>query len=279
MAGQPYMQPQYIPQMAPQTAAGYGASPAAQYLAATQAAAAQQAGMMGQNPYEPTHPGMGGGGMSVPGAPNATIPAPAAHSYPGASGQYYGGQGQHGDILPPHRHRPSRKKGKSRIRKIVEELLASGAGLAAIHHEEKKHRRSRANSESPPNAPNVEHPPRGSAPGYLHPKGHFVPGAIDDLANHFKHNKGDMAPEGSQPGFLHSGGHFVPLAIDALVAEFAHTLLQEHRRRRARSQTPPRHGHHGPRSASSTSSSESDYSESDSDTGSEGEEEHGRTRR
>lgn len=280
MAGQQYMQPQYIPQTVPQTAPGYGTTPAAQYMAATQAAAAQQAGIMGQNPYEPTHPGMVGGGMSVPGVPNATMQAHAAHSYPGASGQYYGGQGQQGDILPPrHNHHHSRKKGKSRIRKIVEELLAGGGGLAAALHEEKRHRRGRANSESLPSAPNVEHPPRGSAPGFLHPKGHFVPGAIDDLANHFKHKKGDMAPEGSQPGYLHSGGHFVPLAIDALVAEFAHTLLTEHQRRRGRSQTPTRHGHHGTRSDSSTSSSESDYSESESDTTSEREGEYGRSRR
>ncbi len=269
MAGQSYMQPQYIPQTVPQTAAGYGTSPAAQYIAATQAAAAQQAGMMGQNPYGSTHPGMVGGGMPVPAVPNATLPAQGAHSYPGTSGQYYGGQGQHGDILPPHHHRHRHKKRKSRIRKIVEELLAGGAGIAAAHHEEKKHRRGHATGESPPNAPNVERPPRGSAPGFLHPKGHFVPAAIDDLANHFKHKKGDLAPEGSQPGYLHSGGHFVPLAIDALVAAFAHTLLKDHRHRRGRSHTPTRHGHHGSRSPSSTSSSGSDYSDSESDTGSE----------
>jgi hypothetical protein len=280
MGGQPYTQPQYIPQAAQQTATGYGTSPAAQYLAATQAAAAQQAGMMGQNPYASAQAGMGGGAMPMDGAVNGTFPAQAAHSFPGTSGQYYGGHGQHGDFLPPNLdHHRSRKNKKSRIRKIVEELLAGGAGVAAAHFEEKKHRRGRSNSDLPPNAPNVEHAPRGSAPGYLHPKGHFVPGAIDDLANHFLHKKGNMAPEGAQPGFLHSAGHFVPLAIEGLVAEFAHTLHSGHRRGRGRSHTPTTQGHHATRGSSSTSSSGSDYSDSDSDSASEYEGGHHRTGR
>ena len=277
MAGQQYLQPQYLPQAAPQTAAGYGTSPAAQYIAATQAAAAQQAGLVGQNPYAASQPGMAGTGVPVPGAHSSF---PGAHSFPGTSGQYYGGQGQYGDVLPPHQqhHRHGRKHKKSRIRKIVEEILAGGAGVAAAHYEEKKHRRSRANSETTPNAPNVEHPPKGSAPGFLHPKGHFVPGAIDDLADHFLHKKGNIAPEGSQPGYLHSGGHFVSMAIEALVAEFAHTILKEHRRHRGRSHTPTGQRHHETRSSNDSSSSGSDYSDSDSDTSSASDEDHGHHR-
>lgn len=279
IAGQPYMQPQYMPQAAPQTTSTYGTSPAAQYMAATQAAVAQQAEIAGQNPYGAGQPGMVGAGVPMPGAFDPATAAPGAHSFPGISSQYYGDHGRHEDILPPHHHhhhQPGRKKKKSRIRKIVEELLAGSVGLAAAHHEEKKHRRSRANSETPPNAPNVEHPPRGSAPGFLHPKGHFVPGAIDDLADHFLHRKGDLAPEGSKPGYLHPGGHFVPIAIEALVAEFAHTLVKERRRHRGRSHTPTGHRRHETRSA--PSSSESDYSESDSDTSSESDEDYSRRR-
>lgn len=280
MAGQQYMQPQYMSQAAPQTAGAYGTSPAAQYIAATQAAAAQQAGVVGQNPYATAQPGMAGTGVPVPGASNTGAPVLGAHSFPGASGQYYGGLGQYGDVLPPHHHyhRHGRKSKKSRIRKIIEEILAGGAGIAASHHVEKKHRRSRANSETPPNAPNVERPPRGSAPGFLHPKGHFVPGAIDDLADHFLHKKRNIAPEGSQPGYLHSGGHFVPMAIEALVAEFAHTLLEAHRRHRGRSHTPLGHRHHETRSSNDSSSSGSDCSGSDSDTSSGSDEDHGRHR-
>jgi len=275
MAGQPYMQqqPQYMPQAVPQTAAAYGTSPAAQYMAATQAAATQQAGLGGQNPYAAAHPGMGGAGVPLPGAYNAGAAAPGAQSFPGASGQYYGGHEGHGDLLPPQQHhrRHSQKKKKSHIRKIVEELLAGGAGLAAAHHEEKKHSRSRANSSSQPNPPNVAQPPKGAAPGYLHPKGHFVPGAIDDLANHFLHKRGDMAPENSQPGYLHPGGHFVPLAIGALVPAFAHTLSNEHRRHRG----PTERKHQGTRGGSNASSSGSDYSDSDSGSSSGSDEDYG----
>ena len=275
MAGQQYMQPQYVPQTAPQTAAVYGTSPAAQYIAATQAAAAQQAGLAGHNPYAAAQPGMVGAGVPIPGAYNTGAPAHGAYSYPGTAGQYYGGHAQHGDVLPPpHHNRPHhhrRKHKKSRIRKIVEELLAGGAAVAAAHHEEKKHSHNRENSETQqnsPNAPNVEHPPKGAAPGFLHPKGHFVPAAIDDLANHFLHRKGDLAPEGSQPGYLHSGGHFVPLAIEALIGEFAYTLLKEHRRHRGRSHTPVGRRHHDTRSADSSSENGSDYSDSGSETSS-----------
>lgn len=306
-AGQPYAQPPYMPQMAPQTASAYGTSPAAQYIAATQAAAAQPGlgggqvpGVPGATPipgtvpyahhgaaaynpqtaYAQGQPGTtGAGAVPVPGMSGSPAPG-MAHSYPGTSGQYgYGHQGHMGggEQIPSQHHHHGRRKKKSQIRKIVEELLFGAAGLATANHVGKEHRRSRTNSTS--GVPPDQKPPKGSALGFLHPQGHFVPSALDYMVDHFVHGNKErnLAPEGAKPGYLHPGGHFVPMAMEALVAEFAHTLI-EHRHRRHRSHSRGR----SPLGKSagvrgSSSSSGSDYSDSDgSDYSSDSEEERGR---
>ena len=283
--GQPYGQQPYIPQVAPQASAVYGTSPAAQYLAATQAAGAglaagQQvapgmgpqagAGSFNQAPTAPYgvqgQPGMAGAGVPIP--PNVASPA-QAHSYPGAQGAQYGyNYSDDGDHFP-HRRRKERKK-KSRVRKILEDLLA-GTALAALaekvdqHHEHArridKEGRTENRSDNPStNDPNLaadpatRYPPKGSALGFLHPKGHFVPSALDYMIEHFiRGNKArNLAPEGARPGYLHPGGHFVPMGMEGLIQEFKHTLLAGHER----------HGRH--RGSSSSEYSDSEYSDESS---------------
>jgi hypothetical protein len=319
-AGQQYPQSPYMPQVSaqvsPQAGSAYGTSPAAQYIAATHAAAAQSGLATGQVPgvtgatpipgtMPYTQPGAGTynpqpayaqgqpgipttGGVPVPGMTGGQTPG-MAHSYPGTSGQYgYGHQGHHGlgDHIPSQHH--NRGKKKSKIRKIVEELLYGTAGIAATNHLAKDHRRSRTNSSvgSGAGVPPDQKPPRGSALGFLHPQGHFVPSALDYMVDHFVHGKKErnLAPEGAKPGFLHPGGHFVPMAMDGLVAEFAHTLIEHHRHGRGShsrggnplGQTAPGTGARHPSSSSDSEYSDSDESDYSSD---EGEEygRHGRT--
>jgi hypothetical protein len=181
-----------------------------------------------------------------------------------------------GEHLPSNRHNSGRKK-KSTIRKIVEELLYGTAGIAAANHLGKEHRRGRTNSTS--GVPPDQKPPKGSALGFLHPQGHFVPSALDYMVDHFVHGNKErnLAPEGAKPGFLHPGGHFVPMAMEGLVAEFAHTLI-EPRHRRHRSTSRGRSPLNKPGAVrGSSASSESDYSDSDgSDYSSDDEEDYGR---
>lgn len=253
---QPYVQQ---PQ-APQVQSIYGTSPAAQYIAATQAAGAQQgvanqppplapqtalAGQPGVVPnVAPPHlsqpPYQGSyaqdqypGGMPIPGANQPRPPTGMSHSYPGASGGYPNAQNPqygNGDHLPPRRDRKKKKK-RSKIKKLLEEALYGGAGAAAGAA---THRLGRDNFHSSPEAP-----PKGSALGFLHPNGHFVPSALDYMIEHFIHGKRErnLAPEGSKPGFLHPGGHFVPTPMENLIEHFKHTLGHERGSRQRRSET------------------------------------------
>jgi hypothetical protein len=310
-----------LPQQVGQQAlpAGYGTSPAAQYIAATQAGQAQpgmagvqvpgaaSAGLGAATGAAAAHyaqpaaygtqqaipqmqsgmagagvPGMGAGlqgagsqgaGLQGAGVPGATMTG-SPQSYPGY------GQNLHPDDHVPHHHR---KKKKSKLRRIIEEALGAGAAGTAYHEYEKHHNNQRHGSVSPVNgnqqapngnqaAPNgpSQHPPRGSALGFLHPKGHFVPSPLDYMIEHFMQGKRErnLAPEGSRPGYLHPGGHFVPLAMAGLIPEFAHTLDRRYRRRSG--------GSRGSRSRSGSSSSGSDY-ETDSES-SYSEPRHGRRR-
>jgi hypothetical protein len=305
-AGQQYPQSPYMPQVSPQSNSAYGTSPAAQYIAATHAAAAQNGLATGQVPgvsgampipgsmpyaqpgataYNPQQafaqgqPGMPStGDVPIPGMTGSPAPG-MAHSYPGASGQYGAGLGDH---IPSHHH--SRSKKKSKIRKIVEELLYGTAGVAAANHLSKDHRRSRTNSAAGSGAgvPPDQKPPRGSALGFLHPQGHFVPSALDYMVDHFVHGKKErnLAPEGAKPGYLHPGGHFVPMAMDALVAEFAHTLIGHHhhgRRSHSRGRSPLGQSASGAGARHASSSSNSEYTDSSgSDYSSDEGEEYGR---
>jgi hypothetical protein len=209
-----------------------------------------------QHPYAAqTHPGMAAGTVPIPGAAGATQELPG--SYPAGQQQTspYGqnpqtvpqGYSPHHhfehpaeDAVPPYRHRKERKK-KSKSRKFFEDLLYGGAGAALLeeiekHHKDKMAARQEQNiPNNPEEAPRHDKPPKGAAPGYLHPKGHFVPMHLEDMIQHFVHgnHKGDEnhpTPEsGAQTGYLHPGGHFVPLGMAALATGFKHTL-NKHRK-------------------------------------------------
>lgn len=288
-ANQQYAQQQYMNQVPSQAAPMYGNSPAAQYIAATHAAGAQAGLPGGQvapglagaapaggqfnqsaiNPYSTQgQPGLPAtGGLPVPGAANAGMPAAGAHSYPGAYGY-----GHHGDYDSPHR---GRKKKKSKVRKILEDLLAGTAAAKLAEHERDKHHRRHDNNN--PAEPPSQTPPRGSALGFLHPQGHFVPSALDYMIAHFIHGNKDrnLAPEGARTGYLHPGGHFVPMSMERLIEEFKHTLVDRPGHHSRRHRSPHDHAAH---SRDVSSSSGSEYTDSDdSDTSSETEE-HGRRR-
>lgn len=292
-AGQPYGQQQYIPQVAPQPSSLYGTSPAAQYIAATNAAGAglnggqpvalamapgiapgmaAQAGttQFNQAPGAPygmqAQQGMGGVGIPIP--PNAATTG-QANSYPGG-GQYGYNYNDNGDHFP-HRRRRERKK-KSRLRRILEDLLA-GTALAGVagkieeHHQHAhrmdRERRSENRSDTTqPNEPNVatdpttnQRPPKGSALGFLHTQGHFVPSALDYMIEHFVRGNKErqLAPDGARTGYLHPSGHFVPMGMEGLIQEFKYTLLGEH-------------GHRGRHRGSSSEDSDSEYSGDSSGT-------------
>ena len=286
-AGQPYGQQQYMPQVAPQASSVYGTSPAAQYIAATHAAGA---GLNGGQPIAPGMAPQAGGAQfnQAPGAPygmqaqqgmaGAGVPIPPhvaspgqAHSYPGTGGGQYGyNYNDEGDHLPHHRRRE--KKKKSRLRRTLEELL-DGTALAFLaekveeHHQQSRRTDKERHSEnrSPagqPNDPAVandpatnQRPPKGSALGFLHPQGHFVPSALDYMIEHFVRGNKErqLAPEGARTGFLHPGGHFVPMGMEGLIQEFKHTLVGEH-------------GHRGRRRGSSPEDSDTEYSGDSSGT-------------
>ena len=285
VAAQAPLDPRYAPQpMIPQTGIPQyaGQNP---YLA-TQQAAAQQPGLAApqlghpgvagayQNPYAAqTHPGMAAGAVPIPGVPGATQQLPG--QYPATQQTAPYGQSpqtvpqghsphhsEHPDeAVPPHRHRHGKKK-KSKTHKFLEDLLAGGAGVAVLEEIE-KHFKEKKDAANLPNNPEQAPPPKGAAPGYLHPKGHFVPMHLEDMIQHFVHGnyKGDEnhpTPEaGSQTGYLHPGGHFVPLGMAALVAGFKHTL-NKHRKEK---------DHGGSRSIGSdeSESSGSDESETESE--------------
>lgn len=270
----------YRPGVTTQTPSTYVSSPAEQYIAATHAAAAQ-GGIPGAVPGAqvptqsyPAQPGMGG--VQIQGAPLSPTSGIGSHSYPGASGQQYGpghapgqysGYDHHSsDHLPGHYHH--RRKKKSRLRKMLEELLVGTTGAAASDYLARRRRERRSQSEAS-GTTRPETPPKGSALGYLHPEGHFVPAALDAMINHFLHRKTDkkLAPEGSKPGYLHTRGNFVPMSMEWLIDEFKHTLLWpgEGRRHHRRSRE-------GDRSSASSDSDDSD----DSDQSTESEDEHSR---
>ena len=289
-AGQPYGQQQFIPQVAPPVSSVYGTSPAAQYIAATQAASAHlgagQPGAAGMTPqagaaaYNPAsaapygiqpQPGGMAAGAGIPAPPNVASPG-QAHSYPGAGGPQYGYNYQDNDDHFPHRHRREKKK-KSKTRQILEDLLA-GTALAALaekvdqHHEharrmDRERREENRNEKAgTPNDPNVapdvaaQRPPKGSALGFLHPQGHFVPAHLEAMIQHFvRGNKEQgLAPEGARSGYLHTGGHFVPMGMEGLIQEFKHTLVGDHEHR----------GRH--RGSGSSEYSDSEYSDDSSGT-------------
>ena len=285
-ANQQFAQQPFANQVPTQPTSTYGTSPAAQYIAATQAASAQAnmpggqpiTGIAGGIPTAATHysqpptspynsqgvPSISiGGGVPIPGTGNQTTPTAGPHSYPGASAQYgYSNQPGMGDYLSPRR---SKKKKKSKVRRILEELLAGTATTVAAENILNKKNQKRKND---PVATTSQRPPKGSALGFLHPKGHFVPSALDYMIEHFIHGKKErnLAPEGARTGYLHPGGHFVPMSMEELIEEFKYTLLGHHKRRHSphgRSTARSRDGH-------VSSSSESEYSDSDdSDTSSE----------
>lgn len=281
-ANEQFSQQPFANQVPRQQASIYGTSPAAQYIAATQAASAQAnmaggqpiTGLAGGIPTAATHysqpptnqynsqgvPSIGtGGGLPIPDMGNQSIPPAGPHSYPGASAQYgYGHQPGTGDYLSPRRNK---KKKKSKVRRLLEELLAGTAATTAAENIHKKNNQKRKND---PEAPTAQRPPKGSALGFLHPKGHFVPSALDYMIEHFIHGnkERDLAPEGARTGYLHPGGHFVPMSMEELIEEFKYTLLSHHKRRHSRSTARSRDGH--------VSSSDSEYTDSDdSDTSSE----------
>lgn len=280
-ATQQYSQQEYPNRIPPQTAPIIGNSPAAQYIASTQGTAAQPRFAGGQtvpdfaatapaaaptqynqplgNDYVQAQPEIPtGGGLPVPGAADAGVPpSGVAHSYPEAYGS-----NRHDDY--PSRHLSSRKR-KNKVRKILEELLVGGAAPGIAKHERRRHQRRESNSNDPPP---IQRPPRGSALGFLHPDGHFVPSALDHMIDHFINGKNrNLAPEGAKTGYLHTGGHFISMGMSGLIKEFKYTLLDRHQRdsRRRRSS----HGHTAPRSrdigvSSSSSSEDTDSDDSDS---------------
>jgi hypothetical protein len=258
----------------------YGTSTTAQYLAGAQPGmAATTGGMAGglgggipqamagsyglppaagtyQQPY-PGQPGYGGVGVPVPGAappPQGT----GSYSYPGTSNAPGYGHGPHhgGHILGDEQHHGRRPKRKSKLRKILEELLEGSAGITAasyLHHRHDQEEHPSQSQSRPPPAP------QGSALGFLHPEGHFVPRSLEDMIDHFVHGKKekDIAPDGSKPGYLHPGSHFVPAPIEHLIDQFKWTLLDRHgshgRRRKSR------HGGTSGRRNISGSESDSEY--------------------
>jgi len=133
------------------------------------------------------------------------------------------------------RHHSHHRDEHHRIRDILRDLLA-GTALAAIaeHHHRKKHRDASpdktVNPQQPPSQqplPVPPHVPHGSALGFLHPKGHFVPASLENMIEHFiqGHKEKGIAPDGARPGYLHTGGHFIPAGMEHLIQEFKHTLL------------------------------------------------------
>lgn len=271
-AGQQYVQPQYVPQVPPQAPNAYGNSHAAHYMAAVQAAEADLAndqnrpsvsgsvplaggGQFGQPPTTPYNvPGYQGtatAGISVPGA--TPTGQRMAHSYPGAPNQYGYGDGM-GDFIPPRRSKKKRKK--HNVDRLLEELLAGTALAATVKHANKQRRRGSATSADLP----ARQAPHGSALGFMHPKGHFVPGALDDMIDHFVHGKRDkdLAPEGAKTGYLHPKGYFVPMNMEGLVQEFKHTLLGlYHQKRHGMNRNAARSNHNGEDSRSSSDSDDS----------------------
>jgi len=247
-----------MPQLGvPPTAAAYSTSPAAQYIAGIQPGVAagygagvpqvapgqypgQIPGGYPSQPYpgQPAMPGAGAG-VPIPGA-GAGVPPNAAggsYSYPGANPCGYGQSPQHGAAQGDHHHHHHghRRKRKSKLRKILEELLAGSGGIAVANYLENRHhkRDSELQPGAPPNA-NVSHAPKGSALGFLHPQGHFVPRSLEEMIDHFVHGRRekDVAPEGAKPGYLHPGGHFIPTPIEHLIDDFKWTLLDHHGNRR-----------------------------------------------
>ena len=284
-ANQQFAQQPFANQVPVQPTAIYGTSPAAQYIAATQAASAQ-AGMVGgqpvtgrpgafpaaaphynQQPPSPYNaqgvPAMApAGGLPVPGMANPGIPTAGAHSYPGASSQYgSGNQPGMGDYLSPHRSKKKRRK--SKVRRMLEALLAGTAATTAAEHSQK--------GENNPAAPSASRPPKGSALGFLHPQGHFVPSALDYMIEHFiRGNKErNLAPEGARTGYLHPSGYFVPMSMEGLIEEFQYTLL-DRRGRDKRRHSPHNRSTARNRDGHVASSSDSEDTDSDdSDTSSE----------
>jgi hypothetical protein len=168
------------------------------------------------------------------------------------------GHGPHhgGHILGDEQHHGRRPKRKSKLRKILEELLEGSAGITAasyLHHRHDQEEHPSQSQSRPPPAP------QGSALGFLHPEGHFVPRSLEDMIDHFVHGKKekDIAPDGSKPGYLHPGSHFVPAPIEHLIDQFKWTLLDRHgshgRRRKSR------HGGTSGRRNISGSESDSEY--------------------
>ena len=289
-ANQQFVQQPFANQAPAQPTSTLGTSPAAQYIAATQAASAQ-AGMAGGEPIigrtgtfpaaaahynqqqSPPYNVQGvpemvaSGGLPVPSMGNPGISTAGAHSYPGTSSQYgYSNQPGTGDYLSP---RSSKKKtSKSKVHKKLEKLLAGAPATAIAGHSHNKHSQKREND---PAVPRAQRPPKGSALGFLHPQGHFVPSALDYMIQHFIHGNKErnLAPEGAKTGYLHPGGYFVQMSMEGLIEEFKYTLL-DRRRHRKRRHSP--HARSTARSVDShvSSSDDSEYSDSDdSDTSSE----------
>ena len=132
-----------------------------------------------------------------------------------------------------HRHSHHRDDEHHKIRDILRDLLA-GTALAAIgeHHHRKKHRDASPSKTVDPQQPLSQQPPpphapHGSALGFLHPKGHFVPASLENMIEYFVHGNKEkgIAPDGARPGYLHTGGHFIPAGMEHLIEEFKHTLL------------------------------------------------------
>jgi len=240
----PYMPPQIMGQQP-----AYSTSQAAQYIAGTPGMQpGPQVNPMAAGQYaQPSAPGyapqaypgqapMAQAGVPIPGA-GAQNGGATSYSYPGTATPY--SHGHHEGHFPGgHHHR--RRKRKSKLRKILEELLEGSVGIAAANYLHNRHDRQQGDNP-------VASAPRGSALGFLHPQGHFVPRPLEDMIDHFVHGRRDrdVAPEGSKPGYLHPGGHFVPMPIEHLIDEFKWTLLHN----RGGSGRRHHHQRHGPAEA------------------------------
>ena len=278
---QQFAQQPFANQVPAQAGSIHGTSPAAQYMAATEAAG-NQSGMAGgqpvtgppgmfppaaayynqqpANPYNPQGvPAMAAGGAApIPGMGTQGIPPQGAQSYPGASSQYgYGNPPGMGDS---HRDKKKKKK-KSKVRRLLKQLLAGTAAATAGGHSHNKQNEGR---ETDPPAPPAERPPKGSALGFLHTQGHFVPSALDYMIEHFIHGNKErnLAPEGAKTGYLHPSGHFVPMNMERLIEEFKYTLLD---RRRSHKRRHSPHNRSAPRSRDGHVSSSTDSESTDSD--------------